>query len=635
MSQKFIDINNLKKVWEAIDKVYAKVFANFVSTDALQHQIDELKSNSVGKIEGDSYIDVEQSQFGGFQQINLSFKGVKTIDGESLIGKGDILTYHTVSNLNNLNSIKNGTTIYLNQDANIGNVSYPAGTYVKSNGQLVSINAPKVVDVDLSKYVKTVNGKSASNYAVTLNGDDIYASAEGPDDMELNDVVNKLDNKTINTALGHLLGNDTALKEEFNKVAYKDDVNAEFSKVAYKDELNYRNYVKGTTYAIKLDSDELGNYNNANENYGNNMLYPISGLSGGDKITISFDWYYKDEGGIDNAFTKRKDKTPRITFNLGVNYNYGGTSFVTGSSSSDLYYKNFQISHTECKGHSVYTTSINTTPLDVTPDVVSIMYIQNAFVGTKEEHYFEISNLMINKGDKELPWTPAIEDVYGMVYEVTTPSYNRSAYKIMPGMCNELALNSMVSTLSCGFRQLATTNIIPQKYEFKWNAGASGTSLALPVGVKWVGGVTPTFEPLYTYKITIDGDFARCERVNMDVQERDDFSFEDSQMYLVDYIHKDYLYWQYIENGSQNYEYFYTKKFDLTKNEAKWFTGYTDSSLTNPLKTQGIIDEFNYSMNSKTLQSNLTGKTYTLLPHRKCICIKQHSGYISILYTFD
>lgn len=77
-----------------------------------------------------------------------------------------------------------------------------------------------------------------------------------------------------------------------------------------------RNYAKGTGNALKFDQKELGSSANTDANTGNCFIYPISGLNQGDIVTVSFNWYYKDEDGIDSAFNQYGDDTGNTSFDV-------------------------------------------------------------------------------------------------------------------------------------------------------------------------------------------------------------------------------------------------------------------------------------------------------------------------------
>lgn len=267
-----------------------------------------------------------------------------------------------------------------------------------------------------------------------------------------------------------------------------------------------RNYAKGTGNALRFDQTELGSSANADANTGNCFIYPISGLNQGDVVTVSFDWYYKDEDGIDSAFSQYGNDTGntsfdvRFTISMGIEYGYGGGGFVAKSN-----YEQYKISDTEIKGHCSMNVSINTGDVNT----VSYPYIQNQFIGVAGgNHYLEISNFMVVKGDREMSWTPAPEDSQWFTYAVDYPSTSAPRTKIMPGMYNILNKGAATSTINCGLRQLASTNKTTPEYIFEWLSGTSGTTLVLPSNIKWMNGDVPTFEANKKYQVSIVNNLA-------------------------------------------------------------------------------------------------------------------------------
>lgn len=266
-----------------------------------------------------------------------------------------------------------------------------------------------------------------------------------------------------------------------------------------------RNYAKGTGNGLKFDQDELGSSTNADANSGNCFIYPISGLKQGDVVTVSFDWYYKDVDGIDHAFNQYGEDTGDTSRNtnfqisLGEAYNCGSGWFVGKTN-----YQQYKISDTECKGHCVKTVTIGAGNVDT----ISYPYIQNQWVGVAGgNHYLEISNFMITKGDKESQWNPAPEDTQGFVFTIDYPAATSPRKKIMPGLYNKLGAAAQ-SSIICGFRQLASTNKTNPEYIFEWTSGANGTTLSMPSGVKWLNNETPVFEANKKYQVSIVNNLA-------------------------------------------------------------------------------------------------------------------------------
>ena len=450
--------------------------------------------------------------------------------------------YNAISSVNEFNSTQNGAVVNVTQPIKIGEEVFAEGTYVKSNNTLVSINAPKIVDIDLTEYARL---------------DDLKKS---------------------------------------------------------------RNYAKGTGYALKFDQSELGSSSNANTNTGNCFMYPISGLNQGDIVTVSFDWYYKDEDGIDSAFNQYGEDTGDVSRNtifvisMGAEYNYGGGPFVEKKN-----YEQYKISDTEIKGHCSINLSINAGDVNT----VSYSYIQNQFVGVSGgAHYLEISNFMVTKGDKEMPWSPAPEDDYGFTYVISQSSSYTSPFKIMPGLYNKLARGRLVNNINCGFRQLASTNNPIPKYIFEWNAGY-GTTIVMPNNIKWVNDEAPVFTIGHTYKVTIENNFAECKQIEAEFPEAADFSFPKSQVHKIIDETSTWYYWQ-----ANDGDYLYTDRFDLGLVANYQPAAYTDSNLL--IRKSGF---FNYEEKEVIMNIDDT-KKYKLLHKVPGLYIKNDNNYITCLHKY-
>ena len=466
--------------------------------------------------------------------LNKKFEDYPTLSNLNTI------IYSNISSADDFNSIKNGAVVNATEPIKIGEEVFAKGTYVKSDDTLVSINAPKVVDVDLTEYARL---------------DDLKKS---------------------------------------------------------------RNYAKGTGYALRFDQIELGSSSNVKPNDGNCFMYPISGLKQGDLVTVSFDWYYKDEDGIDNAFNQYGEDTGDTSLNtqfvisMGIEYNYGGGPFVDKSN-----YEQYKISDTEIKGHCSMNVTINLGDVNT----VSYPYVQNQFVGVNgSNHYLEISNFMVTKGGKEMPWSPAPEDNYGFIYNIDYPGSDAPRFKIMPGLYNKLKPGELVNNINCGFRQLASTNNPIPKYIFEWIAD-SQSSLVLSSNVKWVNNEIPAFTIGYIYRVTIEDNFAECKQI--EVPEAIDFSFPKNQIHKITDESSEWYYWQ-ADDG----DYLYTKPFDLGLIAGIVPTAYTDSNLS--IRKAG---EFSYEENEVIINGD-DAKRYNLLHKIPGIYIKYDNNYITCLRKY-
>lgn len=62
--------------------------------------------------------------------------------------------------------------------------------------------------------------------------------------------------------------------------------------------------------------------------------------------------------------------------------------------------------------------------------------------------------------------------------------------------------NTSLSTLTITLGSVLNSNIIAE-YFVEFTTSSSGTTVSLPSGIKWMNGVTPTFEASTTYQISI------------------------------------------------------------------------------------------------------------------------------------
>lgn len=69
--------------------------------------------------------------------------------------------------------------------------------------------------------------------------------------------------------------------------------------------------------------------------------------------------------------------------------------------------------------------------------------------------------------------------------------------------------NTSLSTLTITLGSVSNSNIL-NEYFIEFTTGSSGTTISLPSSIKWVNGVTPTFENGKTYQISIVNNLGTC-----------------------------------------------------------------------------------------------------------------------------
>ena len=171
--------------------------------------------------------------------------------------------------------------------------------------------------------------------------------------------------------------------------AISDAAKAYADKVVAGIKMGGRNYAWGTTNEKKVTSVAY------KENHTDTLGYTTIGLKKGDKVVVSFDYEAKDIVFESNS---------KISAQFNENYAYSGFGLVLRGNG---------------KGH--HTSSIITlnTHYNSSDPVVETdngrPFIRFDYIKITPGGYFRVWNFMVNKGTVEADWTPAIEDVNGMI----------------------------------------------------------------------------------------------------------------------------------------------------------------------------------------------------------------------------
>lgn len=171
--------------------------------------------------------------------------------------------------------------------------------------------------------------------------------------------------------------------------AISDAAKAYADKVVAGIKMGGRNYAWGTTNEKKVTSVAY------KENHTDTLGYTTIGLKKGDKVVVSFDYEAKDIVFESNS---------KISAQFNEYYAYSGFGLVLRGNG---------------KGH--HTSSIITlnTHYNSSDPVVETdngrPFIRFDYIKINPGGYFRVWNFMVNKGTVEADWTPAIEDVNGMI----------------------------------------------------------------------------------------------------------------------------------------------------------------------------------------------------------------------------
>lgn len=171
--------------------------------------------------------------------------------------------------------------------------------------------------------------------------------------------------------------------------AISDAAKAYADKVVAGIEVGGRNYAHGTANEKKVTSVDY----QSNETV--TLGYTTTGLKKGDKVVVSFDYEAKDIVFESNS---------KISAQFNEYYAY---------SDFGLYLKSNGKGHRKSSIITLNTHYNSSDPVVETDK--SIPFIRFDYIKINPGGYFRVWNFMVNKGTVEADWTPAIEDVNGMI----------------------------------------------------------------------------------------------------------------------------------------------------------------------------------------------------------------------------
>lgn len=171
--------------------------------------------------------------------------------------------------------------------------------------------------------------------------------------------------------------------------AISDAAKAYADKVVAGIEVGGRNYAQGTANEKKVTS--VAYQSNAMAVLG----YKTTGLKKGDKVVVSFDYEAKD-------IVFESNSKIYVQFNTVYNYIVIGPTLKSNG-----------------KGHhksSIITLNTHSNSSDPVVETDNgNPYIRFDYIKINSSGYLRVWNFMVNKGTVEADWTPAIEDVNGMI----------------------------------------------------------------------------------------------------------------------------------------------------------------------------------------------------------------------------
>lgn len=171
--------------------------------------------------------------------------------------------------------------------------------------------------------------------------------------------------------------------------AISDAAKAYADKVVAGIEVGGRNYAQGTANEKKVTS--VAYQSNAMAVLG----YKTTGLKKGDKVVVSFDYEAKDIVFESNS---------KIYVQFNTVYNYIGIGPTLKSNGKGHHKSSIITLNTHFNSSDPVVETDNGNP-----------YIRFDYIKINSGGYLRVWNFMVNKGTVEADWTPAIEDVNGMI----------------------------------------------------------------------------------------------------------------------------------------------------------------------------------------------------------------------------
>lgn len=171
--------------------------------------------------------------------------------------------------------------------------------------------------------------------------------------------------------------------------AISDTAKAYADKVVAGIKMGGRNYAWGTTNEKKVTSVAY------KENHTDTLGYTTIGLKKGDKVVVSFDYEAKDIVFESNS---------KISAQFNEYYAYSGFGLVLRGNGKGHHTSSIITLNTHYNSSDPVVETDNGSP-----------FIRFDYIKINPGGYFRVWNFMVNKGTVEADWTPAIEDVNGMI----------------------------------------------------------------------------------------------------------------------------------------------------------------------------------------------------------------------------
>ncbi|WP_444325236.1 carbohydrate-binding protein [Paraprevotella clara] len=171
--------------------------------------------------------------------------------------------------------------------------------------------------------------------------------------------------------------------------AISDAAKAYADKVVAGIKMGGRNYAWGTTNEKKVTSVAY------KENHTDTLGYTTIGLKKGDKVVVSFDYEAKDIVFESNS---------KISAKFNEYYAYSGFGLVLRGNGKGHHTSSIITLNTHYNSSDPVVETDNGSP-----------FIRFDYIKINPGGYFRVWNFMVNKGTVEADWTPAIEDVNGMI----------------------------------------------------------------------------------------------------------------------------------------------------------------------------------------------------------------------------
>lgn len=171
--------------------------------------------------------------------------------------------------------------------------------------------------------------------------------------------------------------------------AISDAAKAYADKVVAGIKMGGRNYAWGTTNEKKVTSVAY------KENHTDTLGYTTIGLKKGDKVVVSFDYEAKDIVFESNS---------KISAQFNEYYAYSGFGLVLRGNGKGHHTSSIITLNTHYNSSDPVVETDNGSP-----------FIRFDYIKINPGGYFRVWNFMVNKGTVEADWTPAIEDVNGMI----------------------------------------------------------------------------------------------------------------------------------------------------------------------------------------------------------------------------